>query len=171
MSERRTSRAWIWIVAGVGVVVLVGACAVAGFIGMILAYATTHAPPHGSAAPTTPSGDSVSVDFVDPQSGLSWTAHVEQQMEWDDARLGCAALGQGWRLPTRAELEAMRAVPPGQADLSPLREPLLSRNRAPFLWSGDQVTGRPGHAYVMNTSNGHVFNGHGRRAHARCVRR
>jgi hypothetical protein len=174
MSGQRASNVGVWVAVGVGAFMLLLGCGVVGFAAMIVLYGTSHrrveAPVVSvgpASAPEPAVVEPAGIDFIDGQTGLSWGPESASDLERDAARSACAAIG--WRLPARSELEAMRQSPDPSRD-APLREPLASRNTANFLWTGDEVPGRPGHPWVMNTVNGHTFNGHGRRAHARCVR-
>jgi uncharacterized protein DUF1566 len=81
---------------------------------------------------------------------------------------------QGWRLPTREELESvidLEAYDP-EADPEesnyPLREP-FNAQRFGRLHSGTLVGSNPGN-WMMNVRNGHIFNGGGVNAYVRAVR-
>lgn len=108
------------------------------------------------------------VDVVDPRTGLEWSRESGQAMSWRQAQDHCDLLNPygSWRLPSRADLESLRSD-----DGDHLR-PQFQRHdsRASHLMSGEFVDGTVGEPWVINTWNGHVFNGGGYSAHVRCVR-
>ncbi|MBT3220744.1 MAG: thioredoxin domain-containing protein [Proteobacteria bacterium] len=101
----------------------------------------------------------------DPVTGHVWSP-LARPMSWDEARGYCGELEPRgvWRLPNRAEIED--AFDPSG------RQSKLLRQLPPSgtLFVGEIVPGRPAdHPWVVNLSNGHIFNGHGYASFAICV--
>jgi hypothetical protein len=106
---------------------------------------------------------------IHPLTGARWSEESSYSMGWYEGLAHCATLsGGGWRMPTRAEVESLVDPSVGGASV-PLHEPFRSATRGSYLWSGEEVPGRPGHPWIMNLANGHVFNGHGYEGVVRCV--
>jgi hypothetical protein len=102
---------------------------------------------------------------------IDWAPKLSKpELEWSAADGYCRGLGSGWRLPTRAEIETLLVTPsePESAYRPGLPLKLPSQG---YLWTGEWVSEeRQGQPWIMNLSNGHVFNGSGRRGYAWCVR-
>ncbi|MEO8339245.1 MAG: TIR domain-containing protein [Nitrospirota bacterium] len=114
----------------------------------------------------------------DPRSGLEWSAALSPtEMSFEAALKYMAELdiggAQGWRLPTKVELESI--IDPAaltddpKASPFPLREP-FNAQRAGYLHSGTLVDTPAGGNFVMNIRNGHIFNGKGHDCYVRVVR-
>jgi protein-disulfide isomerase len=101
----------------------------------------------------------------DRRTERTWTGLSPQAMPWDQASAYCSQMppaGQ-WRLPYRPEMEAL-------FDDGVLRLPFLPVPDA-VLFTGEGVPGRESdHIWVVNPSNGHMFNGQGHAGYVRCVR-
>jgi hypothetical protein len=83
-----------------------------------------------------------------------------------EAESYCAALGPGWRLPVRAELESL-----GVDDRGTPRKGAPKLPADGYLWSGEDVNeARKGQRWIMNLGNGHIFNGGGKEGYAKCVK-
>ena len=108
--------------------------------------------------------------LVHPVTGVQWSEESASAMTFYEAVVHCAALAPTgeWRMPTRSELESL--VDPAASWDVPLHEPFRSTTGGAYLFSGEEVPGRPGHPWIMNLANGHVFNGHGYDGVVRCVR-
>lgn len=113
-------------------------------------------------------------------SGGSLTSELVWEAQWSKgpvtapgAGAYCTALGKGWRLPTRRELEALlEPTPPGGArPAAPFRKGGPRLPQTGYLWSGEEVDAtRAGQHWIMNLANGHIFNGAGETGYAKCVR-
>ena len=113
------------------------------------------------ARPALPDGPLVH----DGKTDRTWTGVSPQPMTWDQASTYCSQIPPSglWRLPYRAEVEAL-------FDDGSLRQPFGPVPGA-VLFTGEVVPGRaPDHIWVVNPANGHVFNGQGREGYTRCVR-
>jgi hypothetical protein len=114
----------------------------------------------------------------DPNTGVDWAGALSARpLSFYEALgyvedLGSEG-GPSWRLPTRAELEAL--IDPGalvddpEASPFPLRDP-FSAQRSGYLHSGTEIPGSDGGNWVMNVRNGHIFNGKGLDCFVRAVR-
>lgn len=108
-------------------------------------------------------------------TGLEWSGTLSaKEMSFDEARRYVSNLEtggkRGWRLPTKPELESIldhsAMVDDPKASPFPLREPFNSQ-RFGYLHSGTLIgTGN----FIMNTRNGHIFNGKGYDCYVRAVR-
>jgi len=102
---------------------------------------------------------------LDRRTTRTWTGLSPQTLTWDQASTYCSQLppaGQ-WRLPYRAEMEAL-------FDDGNLRLPFFPVPDT-VLFTSEVVPGRESdHIWVVNPANGHVFNGQGREGYVRCVR-
>lgn len=116
--------------------------------------------------------------IVDRKLAVMWAPRASETMlSWDETLSYCRALKlagySDWRLPTKIELESI--VNPdvvGQTPASkgvPLYGPFSTPSEG-YLFSGTLVPGHKNAPWIMNIRNGHVFNGQGYRAFARCVR-
>jgi hypothetical protein len=45
--------------------------------------------------------------WIDPETKLEWESHKGEKMTWDEAKTYAESLGDGWKLPTRLELESL----------------------------------------------------------------
>jgi hypothetical protein len=112
-----------------------------------------------------------------------WALTSSPKMNWKQTTRYCDGLDIGgysdWRLPTKAELETLiypRLSEEGEyvriADDDPLGQivPRHDLFQAPqgYIFSSTLVD--PDEPYVMNPSNGHIFNGGGERGVVRAVR-
>ena len=117
----------------------------------------------------------------DPGRGIEWAASLSlEPFLFDEAldyvkqlRVGDT---DGWRLPTRDELESL--IDPAllaeteddpTASPYPLREP-FNAQRYGVLHSGTPVGDEYEGHWVMNVRNGHIYNGHLEKAYVRAVR-
>lgn len=109
---------------------------------------------------------------TDSRSGLVWQQVVDaNSYDWPNAKAHCAGLslvGNGWRLPTRAELESI--VDYGRFD--PTIDPVaFPATRAEALWSSSLYVGPLGGAWLVNFifgDSGHYYTSAALRV--RCVR-
>jgi hypothetical protein len=86
-----------------------------------------------------------------------------------DADAYCVKIGKGWRLPVKAELEAL-LVDPEATDTEFRADAPVIPSRG-YLWSGEDVSAsRKGQRWIMNVANGHIFHGDGYKGYAQCVR-
>lgn len=86
---------------------------------------------------------------------LEWshTLNNGERMAYAQAEAACAALGEGWRLPTRAELESI-------IDLS-RHDPAIDTDRFPdtqsgAYWTSTPCAWAPSCAWVVGFYNGYV---------------
>ena len=117
----------------------------------------------GPTRTTTPKGSLVQ----DPDTGRVWSPWSPTELTGDQAETWCEQMPPAghWRLPYRAELEALFDEDTLRSVMRPL-EPGVQ-----IMHGGEVVPGRdPDHRWVVNVFNGHVFNGGDRAGHARCVR-
>jgi hypothetical protein len=116
--------------------------------------------------------------IVEIETGLEWSPLSSKEYLIQDADEYIKTLPSNrdrpWRLPTCRELESLVEVsaldPDPRANPYPLRQPFNSQ-RFGYLLSGEVVLGNPPDAtYIMNVSNGHIFNGYGNKCYVRAVR-
>lgn len=70
----------------------------------------------------------------DSESGLEWYLGPDQGMSWKKAvnwTTGLNAVGGGWRMPTRSELETLFRISDGINDITPLLD-----NSGYWIWAG-----------------------------------
>jgi hypothetical protein len=92
----------------------------------------------------------------------------KDQVSSQDAEAYCARLGKGWRLPVKAELQALLVNP--DADESAFRADAPALPKLGYLWTGEDVgASRQGQRWIMNLRNGAIFNGEGNKGYAKCV--
>ncbi len=115
--------------------------------------------------------------ILDSRAKLMWIADVPlvqfSHAEAEQYVTELAVAGNtDWRLPSYEELESLLGPQlkcrSGESATMPLRPPFNKPNYG-WLHSGTPVSGQDGH-WMMNVSNGHIFNGHGRKAFVRAVR-
>jgi hypothetical protein len=116
--------------------------------------------------------DSGSQTVLDSKTKLEWTASDGGlELTWRDQQARCAALGQGWRLPTAPELKALRdpklASPcgPGTCTVAP-----LFRLSEVLFWTSTQDN--PDDATLVNLADGSelsILNGPAHHFRALCV--
>lgn len=112
--------------------------------------------------------------IVDPTTGLEWSATLSsKELLFDEAIAYATSFkSEGWRLPSKKELESIidqsALVDDPKASPFPLREPFNSQ-RSGYLHSGTKIS--PEGHYIMNVRNGHIFNGFGYRGYVRLVRK
>lgn len=92
--------------------------------------------------------------ITDTQTGLQWQAATEKPMTWEAAVDRCAAIGDGWRLPTRLELESILDL--GRS--GPACDPIFGA-RSFYYWSSTTTQGYPGLAWVVDFDGGGVDGG------------
>jgi hypothetical protein len=130
---------------------------------------TTTAKPAPAPSPS-PNKAAVASGVTDHDTGVVWADLASSSaLAVRAATLYCVDQGTGWRLPTRAELDSMFT---GDEDTGRHLKPALGHGlpRLGKLWSGEDVsTTRRGEKWVVNLRNGHIYNGAGGHAHARCV--
>lgn len=63
-----------------------------------------------------------------------------------------------WRLPTSAELQTLLLEPAPCSISLCIIDPIFAPNAATFYWSSTSVASLPGNAWIVNFSNGSVFN-------------
>lgn len=79
---------------------------------------------------------------IDKASRLLWTRQDNgSDVDWAGAQAWCQSLGQGWRLPSRAELDALTTGSAGET--TPCRDaqcrvPALFALSGYWMWSGDR---------------------------------
>ena len=107
-----------------------------------------------------------------------WSKMVSQKMiPWDEALLFCRHHSFGgyedWRLPSKTEIESIvnKALVDSNPDakVTPLFGPFTEPSDG-YMFSGTVVPGYTDAPWIMNLRNGHIFNGKGQDAYARCVR-
>jgi hypothetical protein len=114
----------------------------------------------------------------DQTTNLQWAKMLSpQEMEWEQARQYCSDLklnhAEDWRLPTKSELET--TINKNLVDENPesterpFYGPFIVEKEG-YVFSGTPVKGYKDAPYVMRLANGHIFNGKGYKAYARCVR-
>jgi len=114
----------------------------------------------------------------DKNTNLQWSKNLSShEMEWEAARKYCSNLKlagvEDWRLPTKAELETtiirdLKDKNPESTE-RPFHGPFIVEIDG-YIFSGTHVEGYKDAPYVMRLANGHIFNGKGYKAYARCVR-
>jgi Protein of unknown function (DUF1566) len=116
--------------------------------------------------------------IVDIETGLEWSPLSSKEYLIQGAYEYLKTLpsdrDRPWRLPTKRELESLvdasALSPDPRAHPYPLRQPFNSQ-RFGYLLSGEVVPGNPPDAtYIMNVSNGHIFNGQENKCYVRAVR-
>lgn len=79
---------------------------------------------------------------MDNVSRLLWTRQDNgADVDWAGAQAWCEGLGQGWRLPSRAELEALTSGSAGETTPcrgSQCKAPALFTLSSYWMWSGDR---------------------------------
>lgn len=133
----------------------------------------------GPSRPATAPASGGSSVIVDLARGLMWTGSLSpSELSFDQAEDYVAHLKveslEGWRLPTKEELESLIREPADTPDAtaggnSTLREPFNAQEDG-YLHSCTPVPNPNGGHWVMRVGNGHVFNGLGVPAHVRAVR-
>ena len=76
-----------------------------------------------------------------PAKELEWGAVSDKEMNWEEAKKWCETQGEGWRLPTRAEL------------IQAFDECILPSSGSIF-WSSTEVYNNPAYAWNVYLSNG-----------------
>lgn len=90
--------------------------------------------------------------WTDPKTGLEWELNPpRERMAWQEAMDRCAALGDGWRLPTIEELRTIvdRSVS-NPAVVAPLRE----HDASAYYWSASAIANIPSNAWFVYTDYG-----------------
>jgi hypothetical protein len=112
---------------------------------------------------------------MDNAQRLLWTRQDNgADVDWAEAKAWCEGLGQGWRLPTRAELEALTTSAAGETTPcrgAPCKAPALFALSSYWMWSGDRTA--DGNAVYHYLHTGHSqFSPVGYKLNARalCVR-
>ena len=80
-----------------------------------------------------------------PAKELEWGAVSDKEMNWEEAKKWCETQGEGWRLPTRAEL------------IQAFDECILPGSDNDF-WSSTEVYDGPANAWYVNLSYGYMGN-------------
>ena len=116
--------------------------------------------------------------ITDTATGLQWTMSLSaNEMSWEEAQKYCHTIKKtghdDWRLPAKAELEttintALVDENPKSKE-QPFHGPFVT-NQDGYVFSGTPVTGYEDAPWLMSLANGHIFNGKGYKAYARCVR-
>lgn len=73
----------------------------------------------------------------DTESGLEWYAGPDRSMSWQEAEswvTGLSAVGGGWRMPTRNELDALYSIGDGVNNIT-----YLLYNSGYWLWAGRTI--------------------------------
>jgi hypothetical protein len=99
--------------------------------------------------------------WVDPRTGLTWQVEPASEMlTWEQAKEHAAGLGNGWRLPTREELE----------QISGPNRPRALHGKG-WFWSSSPVEGPDDRAWLVYFASGRVGFGYVLHDfHVRCVR-
>jgi hypothetical protein len=112
------------------------------------------------------------------RTGLMWQISTsERQMSWKEGQAYCKQLRIGgflnWRLPKQSELASILDIANFRAALAagepPVFKPLVQPDSG-YMFSGTPVPGYDDAPWILNLFNGHIFNGQGYAAYARCVR-
>jgi hypothetical protein len=112
------------------------------------------------------------------RTGLMWQISASaQEMSLGDAQAYCQQSRIGgfsnWRLPSKAELSLILDVVHFPTTLaageSPIFKPLTQPGSG-YMFSSTPVPGYNNAPWILNLFNGHIFNGQGYAAYARCVR-
>jgi hypothetical protein len=82
-------------------------------------------------------------------NGLEWLVGPDSCTTWSEAEQWVAALGEGWRIPTVAELEALYEAGITSTDWGPLQ------NTGRWVWASDEA--EPGHAWHFEFDYGAGF--------------
>jgi hypothetical protein len=116
--------------------------------------------------------------FIDNNLNIMWTGKTSPEpVSWSEAATFARNLEyhgySDWRLPTKGELESIVNKElvdndPNSA-VFPLYGPFTDTS-ANYIFSGTVVEGYTDAPYILNTRNGHIFNGKGYKAHVRAVR-
>jgi hypothetical protein len=69
-------------------------------------------------------------------------------MNWNDSKLACAALGKGWRLPTKFELNTLYQ-----------NKNIILGFAKNYYWSSSEIEFGAGHAWVQNFYAGGQYYG------------
>ncbi|MEP7252933.1 MAG: DUF1566 domain-containing protein [Ginsengibacter sp.] len=88
--------------------------------------------------------------FIDTgKKGLIASKKDLGKMTWEDAKQACASLGNGWRLPTKNELQTMyRIIGPGADDIGNFAND--------YYWSSLEYNNDHGQAYLVNFRDGNA---------------
>lgn len=88
--------------------------------------------------------------FIDPgKKGLIASKKDLERMTWEDAKEACAALGNGWRLPTKNELQTMyRIIGPGADD--------IGNFKGDFYWSSSDYNFDSRQAWLVRFTDGNT---------------
>ena len=93
-----------------------------------------------------------------PAKELEWGAVSDKEMNWEEAKKWCETQGEGWRLPTRAEL-----IQAFDEDILP--------NSGNYFWSSTENYNNPANAWNVNLNNGNTNNNNKTNGnYVRCVR-
>lgn len=101
---------------------------------------------------------------------LEWSHTLTDKcVDYATAEKACAALGEGWRLPTRQELESILDLSRHNPSADPERFPDM---KSDWYWSSTPCAWSSDHAWCVDFNNGNVNNNHrdNNNAFARAVR-
>ncbi|HET7163057.1 MAG TPA: DUF1566 domain-containing protein [Rhodanobacteraceae bacterium] len=104
---------------------------------------------------------------ADPVAKLEWSKTLcdGKSVDYETAEKACTALGDGWRVPTRMELESI-------LDLT-RHDPAIDTTRFPdtnsaWYWTSTPCAWDASCAWIVNFLNGNAYNS--RRSYGACVR-
>jgi hypothetical protein len=92
-------------------------------------------------------------------STLEWSATLcdGERATYKKAEAACAALGEGWRLPTRMELESILDLSRHGPAVDPARFP---DTQSSWYWSSTPCAWSSDHAWVVSFVNGYASYDH-----------
>lgn len=119
---------------------------------------------------SAPEQAALAASITAPPPQLEWSKTLcnGESVDYEDAEAACKALGAGWRLPTRMELESIldltRHDPAADTDRFPDTKSAWYWTSTPCAWSSSA-------AWIVNFGHGYASNdGRGTKACVRAVR-
>jgi hypothetical protein len=91
---------------------------------------------------------------IDSVTGLEWEKSATPSLEWVPAGEHCAALGSGWRLPTRLELISLMDYGSADAANAALPKAFVPSTGTASYWSSSESAKDPKNAWFVNFDAG-----------------
>jgi hypothetical protein len=112
-----------------------------------------------TGAPAALVGNLVELKAAPTEPRLEWSGNLcdGQRVDYATAEKACAALGEGWRLPTRQELESILDLSRHNPAADPERFPDM---KSDWYWSSTPCAWSSARAWCVGFSGGDVYNLH-----------
>ena len=92
--------------------------------------------------------------ITDTKTNLIWTKNTVANVDFDDAEKAVAELGDGWRLPTRQELESILDLSRHDPAIDTDKFPDTKRN---YYWTSTPCAWRASGVWVVPFGSGSVL--------------